>query len=316
MTKDSTTASNQSSSALNPSNVSRSMDFKCADGVGNTLQIFQSADTSNNAPVVVFVPAMGIPARKYDAFCNAMADYGVNVACFDVRGLGNSSVRVSRSVDFSYATVVEQEYCAALRLVAQEFPKSRLLLVGHSLGGQLGALYTAHAKHHASKGWVIPDGLGLIASCSIYHKGWPFPMSFGLLGFTQFSLMLSKILGYFPGKYVGFGGSEARSLISDWAYGARSGRYDLISDLSSKSRIAYDPMLAKVTEPVISINFAEDTLAPLKPTRFLVDKLNTSDWQRHLIDKDSLGTKQADHYQWMRSPNLPAKRIAEWALRN
>ena len=63
------------------------MDFKCADGVGNTLQIFQSADTSNNAPVVVFVPAMGIPARKYDAFCNAMADYGVNVACFDVRGL-------------------------------------------------------------------------------------------------------------------------------------------------------------------------------------------------------------------------------------
>ena len=75
-------------------------------------------------------------------------------------------------------------------------------------------------------------------------------------------------------------------------------------------------MLAKVTEPVISINFAEDTLAPLKPTRFLVDKLNTSDWQRHLIDKDSLGTKQADHYQWMRSPNLPAKRIAEWALRN
>ena len=149
-------------------------------------------------------------------FCNAMADYGVNVACFDVRGLGNSSVRVSRSVDFSYATVVEQEYCAALRLVAQEFPKSRLLLVGHSLGGQLGALYTAHAKHHASKGWVIPDGLGLIASCSIYHKGWPFPMSFGLLVFTQFSLMLSKILGYFPGKYVGFGGSEARSLISDW----------------------------------------------------------------------------------------------------
>lgn len=309
----------------------KSIPFECEDGASNVLRLFSSTHASAAAseltPVVLVVPAMGVPARKYTSFCQALNASGVHAACFDLRGVGDSSLRASRSINFSYQTIIEQEFPAALTAVRSEYGDAPVILTGHSLGGQLSALYLAGAQLNVAEqqgGAVLPlpCGLGLVASCSIFYKNWPFPSSYGLLLFTQFSALLAKLLGYFPGRSIGFGGLEARGVIADWARSSWTGRYDLHPRTRTRrgginldiQRIGYETRLADVTVPVMSLNFTEDTFAPLVATRHLVEKLNSSDWRRHLFDPHALGSSRADHYAWMRYPTLPAQKLASWAL--
>ncbi len=323
----------------------QSIAFECDDGARNVLHLFRSTQQNPNkspdnsthqsdaavalTPVVVVVPAMGVPARKYIPFCQALNAAGVHAACFDLRGVGDSSLRASRTVNFSYHTIIEQEFPAALAAVRSEFGNAPVILAGHSLGGQLSALYLASAQHKAlepqnAAALPIPCGLGLVASCSIFYKNWPFPSSYGLLLFTQFSALLAKVLGYFPGRSIGFGGLEARGVIADWARSSWSGRYDLYTRNAIRARrgganqhiqpIGYEARLGDVTVPVMRLNFSEDTFAPLVATRHLVEKLNPNDWRRHLFDPKALGSTRADHYEWMRYPASPAQKLASWAL--
>jgi predicted alpha/beta hydrolase len=269
------------------------------DGVTNTLQLARAnAETSVS---VVCLPAMGVPARKYHALIEQIAACGINAACIDLRGHGHSSVRASRQCDFSYAEIIEDDTAVAVSALSELCPETRILLMGHSLGGQMAALALARSPTTA-------DGLILTASSTVYYKRWPNPKRWGLLILTQLAVLISRCVGYFPGRRLGFAGREARGVVRDWAYSARNGKYNL-----SASTFDYESALAALNVPVLEINFSDDDFAPKSATHHLLQKMSSlSKLASYELSGADLGLKKADHFNWMKQPEKVNETIVCW----
>jgi pimeloyl-ACP methyl ester carboxylesterase len=97
-------------------------------------------------------------------------------------------------------------------------PRAPVFLAGHSLGGHL-ALMARSLEPERVAGVVLLTTATPYYGC--YH------------GLTRLQVrlliasipMLTAMLGYYPGHRLGFGGREARRLMSDWLVMARENRY-------------------------------------------------------------------------------------------
>ena len=136
---------------------------------------------------------------------------------------------------------ITQDYDAIMQEVNRRFPENPHFLLGHSLGGQLSCLYLSRYQTKVK-------GLILICCCSVYYKGWKGFMRYGTLLFTQFFGLVARLLGYFPGKKLGFGGLEAKTVMIDWSGQARSGYYRL-----KDSDIDYEAALAQLKVPSLVV---------------------------------------------------------------
>jgi len=274
----------------------RRLEFRAEDGVSNVINLA----TADSSTIVLCLPAMGVPARKYEALIQGFAQSGVNAACFDLRGNGDSSVRASRNSDFGYKELIEYDLPAAIDILKQALPSKKIVLLGHSLGGQVSLLYLRRNVQDIS-------GLVLAASCSVYYKGWAIPGNLATLLFSQTSRLIVHMVGYFPGRKIGFGGTEAKTIMIDWANNALTGDYRLKGSI-----IDYKSQPESTQLPVLAVNFSEDNLAPPKATDYLLSKLNSTAVERRMITANQLGLERADHFNWLSQPQSLIEQINDW----
>lgn len=268
------------------------------DGVTSELNLFRNPKTQN-APVIIIFSAMGIEARYYKTFAQSFVKEGFHCLTSDLRGHGNFSIRPSRKVDFGYKEMVEYDFPATVQKVKEIFPKSNIFLMGHSLGGQMTSLYASTAQEPQLKGLILP------ACCSIYYKN--FKPTFGTLLFTQISKVIADLLGSYPGKQIGFGGLEGKTVIRDWAKQARMGKY-----IPKNSEIDYERKLSELTLPILAINFEGDKYAPQAATQHLLAKMPQTPKMEWLITAENMGLKKLDHFLWAKQPDWLVPKIGEW----
>ena len=282
----------------------KQVEVSAIDGISNTITIAEPQSSSSNI-VILCLPAMGVPAEKYHALINSFATLGHTAASVDLRGVGLSSVRASRSIDFGYRHLVEVDLPVVLNRLADLFPNKKIVLMGHSLGGQIATLYLTQTLKYI-------DGLVLVASCSVYYRGWPMPKRWLLLFFTQFAGLIACAVGYFPGRKLGFGGLEARTVMSDWAYNARTGNYRL-NGSNNDYRASQKHALELEQFPILNITFADDKFAPSRASEYLLSKLNSSNVSRRLLQREDLGLTSADHFNWLKKPQSVSHTVNLWA---
>ena len=140
------------------------IDVPLEDGSSNRISIFE-AGTNPGVPIVVCFPAMGVAASYYQPLAKALCKQGIIAITADLRGLGHSSIRPKRNVDFGYEDMLNLDFQGVFELLSQKYPSNPVYVLGHSLGGQLGALYLSRHAQNA-------NGLILVAACSVYYKGW------------------------------------------------------------------------------------------------------------------------------------------------
>ncbi|WP_189439647.1 alpha/beta hydrolase family protein [Rhodanobacter panaciterrae] len=247
--------------------------------------------------LLYWVPAMGIPARHYLPLAGALAAHGVAVVVHEWRGIGSSNRRAGRDGNWGYRELLQEDLPAGMAAVHERWPQATCWLGGHSLGGQLGSLYASlHPAEFA--------GLLLVASGAPYWRrfrhGWLIGVAYAL------APLLAGLLGYLPGRRIGFGGNEARGVIADWARTGRTGRYAAVGMTQD-----FERQLASLQLPSLALRLRDDWLAPQASLDWLLGKLGSAERSMDVITPQELGGP-ADHFGWMKTPVPIATHIARW----
>lgn len=250
-----------------------------------------------DGPVILMLPGMGISARNLIPLGLALEPLGVRLLVHEWRGNGSSSIRARRGVDWGYDTLLDVDLPASLD-AAVNASSSRVSVAGHSLGSQLACLLAAHHPERVER-------LLLIAGGSPYWRCYPTLTGLGLLGMLQLLPMLGRIFGYYPGRRLGFAGTEARQLMIDWARTGRTGRYAWGKPLRDE-----EPALAALAKRVHVIAMEHDGFVPEASTDWLLGKLPGCTVSRETLTGADAEVDRIDHFSWMHAPETTAQRIA------
>lgn len=264
---------------------------------GSRFEFLCAQPTGDWRRLLYWIPAMGIPARHYLPLAEALAAHGVAVAVHEWRGIGSSNRRAGRACDWGYRELLQDDLPAGLAVLRARWPQATCWLGGHSLGGQLGSLYASlHPAEFA--------GLLLVASGAPYWRrfrhGWLIGAAYVLAPW------LAGLLGYLPGRRIGFGGNEARGVIADWSRTGRTGRY-----AAAGMTRDFEQQLASLQLPLLALRLRNDWLAPQASLDWLLGKLGSSERSVEVITPQDL-SGPADHFGWMKTPAPIAARIARW----
>ncbi len=151
------------------------------------------------------------------------------------------------------------------------------------------------------------DALIQVACPSVYYRGWHFPHSIRLLLMTQAFRLISEVLGYFPGKRVGFAGTEAKTHIKDWAHTTLTGRYE-----PRNATLNYEQMLPRLSAPVLAISFSGDPFAPKKAVEKLLSKFPSAQITHWHVAPQDIGLDSLGHIAWVKKGQPIVEKISGW----
>lgn len=244
---------------------------------------------------------MGLSARQYIDFAQALAGHGIEVFIHEWRGIGSSNVRAARICDWGYRELLTLDLATAFEAVCERSGRDRVVLAGHSLGSQFACLLAALKPERCA-------ALALIAGGSPYWRRFDWKMKLVMLAVIGGFPLIAEIRGHYPGKSLGFAGREARGVIRDWTRSACTGDYHpagVDTDLEARMR--------ELTVPVLGINMARDWFVPDASLHWLTGKLARCRVEHRTIQAGE--DFPADHYAWMRQSGATVAEMVGWMER-
>lgn len=280
------------------SSAARAMKLELPDGAGVEVLLVPARKPR---AALVWLPALGVPARAYVGLASQLAEAGVSTLVHEWRGIGSSSVRASRRCDWGYAQLLDTDLPVTAGVAALEFGGLPVAWGGHSLGGQLASL---HLARHPGDG----VGLALVGSGAPYWRAQRPHVAAALLAAMAAVPLTTAALGFLPGRHIGFGGREARGVMRDWLRCVRTGHYRVRGLEDDPERA-----LSAMRHRVLALCLGEDAFGPRSALDHLLAKFGTPAPTVRTLDRRHLGVA-ADHFAWMKRPDHVATRIASWLV--
>jgi len=259
------------------------------------------ADIEQSQTIVLIIPAMGAPARLYTQLYNGMIQAGTSAAIMNLRGGGRLEKKLlTKNNNFGYTELLE-DIDTVFEFFAGRYPSKDIVILGHSLGGQLGCLYNCH-KNPRLKATIV------VAGGNVGYHSWTGTERIKTCFVTQFFGLLSMILGWFPGKKIGFGGNQPKNIMIDWSRNARTGRYVL-----TNQKMDYEKQSQKVLSLFLGIVIDTDFFAPYASTISLLDKFPQSNTKVVTLKTEAFKTISPDHFRWLKEPGPVIDTFVSWA---
>jgi len=271
------------------------MKLPARDGVLLAATLLEPARP--NGAALLLNSGTGIPRQFYGAFARHLAGHGFAVLTYDYRGIGES--QVPRSATMEQWGAIDQpsmiDHLVRLR------PGEAVGLVGHSLGGQVLGLADNISRVRAAV---------LVCSQSGHWRHWPR----GRRRLRMLALWwllipgLTAATGRFPGSWIGTADLPA-GIARSWARWGRSPHY--VCDAHGG---ALRPHNDDVDCPIRWLSFSDDALAPFDAVEALRPYYpGASVERRHLAPRD-LGVETVGHFGFFRKsmPRGAWDEIAGW----
>ncbi len=274
--------------------MSRALQVPVESSDGHRFELIARAPAQPRAQLL-WLPALGVSARNYQTFADALAARGIAVFLHEWRGNGSSSLRPSRTQDWGYREILDHDLPASLSAMRRH-GNVPLIIGGHSLGGQLACVFAGQHPTVFARYWLVATG-------TPYWRTFPAPRGWTLPLVYRFLPWLAQRQGVLHGRRLGFGGTEARGLIRDWARVGLTNRYaadGMAQDLEGDMR--------QLQGSAAAVVLADDWFAPAGSMQGLLAKLPQAPSTLSVLAASALGTR-ADHFAWMKSPEAVVKAL-------
>lgn len=252
-------------------------------------------DVSKAERVVLVAPATGVRRRLYGPFAEFLAAQGFGVVTWDWRGTGDSRPQSLRPFRTRMREWGERDLAGVIDWVSANNPRARLVVVGHSFGGQSVGLAGNRDRVKA---------LVTIGAQSGYWGHWPRPQRYMYAALWYVAMPLAtRIAGYFPARLFRLGEDLPRGVALQWARWCRTPSY--LSDWSGHRAF---------TAPILAFSFTDDPFAPRRSVDALLAEYGSRDQtHRHLRPKDA-GVPEIGHFGFFRPNHVPGlwRNVARW----
>ena len=260
----------------------------CADGQRLQGHFFAARGEAAAAPVLIS-PATGVRQQFYWRFADWLAGHGHGhpTLVFDDRGIGLSLE--GRLAD-SRARLVDwgcQDQVAALQWLLGHSGAPRVVLVGHSAGGQMMGLLPNHA--------CIERVVGVAAS-----TGWFGAMRLGFALKARLGLRLlvpigTLFRGYAPTAWLGLGENLPAQVARQWGQWCAAGGY-----ATNAVRAGAADFHADVRSPIVVLHAEDDDIANPATVRDLLRTLPAAPRATLHVRPSDHGLRGIGHLDWFR----------------
>lgn len=247
-------------------------------------------------PALLLLPAMGVAAGYYRPLVEQLMQRGYAVTLADFSSTAKAKAPTPRG---GYAEIVEDRIRTEFRTAAAMTPTGCVVLLGHSLGGQLGLVFAGRFE---------PDlPVILIGSGSASFDSFAAPRRWFYLIASQVIAGLATVLRSWPGDKLGFGGRQTAHTMRDWASNVRTGHYG-----SGHATFDYQAALKGFRGPLAVVDIAGDVLAPPLATSRLVESTGAKVMRRTTYSPQRARRKPGAHFTWVRDTPGVVPQITEW----
>lgn len=218
------------------------------DGYPLGATLFESAATPRKG-VVLVNSATAVKRTFYAKFAGWLAEQGYDVVTYDYRGIGGSRPKGSfRAFTGTLTEWATQDMAAALDWACRERKTERVLLIGHSIGGQLIGMAPNAEKIAAAL---------CVASQSGEWRLWPTVIGKAKMFVWMHAALpaVGAALGFIPGR-LGMGEDLPNTVAREWARWCRTRGYLMGDDTSRRA------LYERITAPILAISFSDDDYAP------------------------------------------------------
>ena len=203
--------------------------------------------------VVVINPATSVRCAYYARFAAYLHQHGFDVLTYDYRGIGQSRPERLRGFDAGWIDWGRLDFEAVLQHVERAFPGQPVQVVGHSVGGFLVGL--APSCHRIARVFTM-------GAQYAYWKDYARQQRWRLL--LKWHLVmpaLTAVLGYFPGKRLGWLEDTPKGVVRDWT--ARAPRFEDIwrtgpAALDAPARQTLVAQFAAVRADILAVGLSDD----------------------------------------------------------
>jgi len=265
------------------------------DGYALAATVFEPIRESSKT--VLIAPATGVRRRVYQDYASYLSNRGFTVVTWDWRGIGDSQPESLQGFHATMRDWAELDLVGVIEW-AKNYRSQPISAIGHSFGGQSFGL--ASNRSHLQR-------LLTITTQSGYWGLWPSPARYKY-AFMWYVLMpfLSRLVGWFPAKKLGFGEDIPFGVALEWSRWCRSPEY--MGDYSG-----YRSFKA----PMLALNFTDDDYAPVAAVNWLHAKYGSPAKEVRHLTPEQLGIKKAGHFGFFRKGLMPElwEETAEWLAR-
>jgi predicted alpha/beta hydrolase len=239
-------------------------------------------------PTVIIAPATGVLRGYYRQFAEYLSDRGFQVVTYDNRGIGESRPVSMRGFQALMQDWGEKDLEGVIRWIGAARPESKILLVGHSAGGQLVGFAPSREK---LRGMVF---VNVQSGYWGHWTGWRRPAIKAL--WYVVVPALSNVFGYFPARRLGLGEDLPIYVAQQWAEWGQSPGY-FFDHVLNAIQDAYKSL--KV--PILAYSFTDDEMyAPKGAVEQILGFYESAPKQHLHITPGDRGLRKVGHWGFFR----------------
>jgi predicted alpha/beta hydrolase len=189
-----------------------------ADGFRIAATMYKNENEGANVNRVVLInSAAAVKRGFYEAYALFLVEQGFCAVTFDYRGIGNSRPASLKEFSASMREWGEKDISGMINWIGSELNPAKLLVVAHSVGGQLVALANNNCRI---------DAMLTVGAQNGYWKLYDPPKRYQQYISARFIVpMLTWICGYLPMKRLGRGEDMPKGVALEWASWCLNRRY-------------------------------------------------------------------------------------------